>query len=258
MRTLEIARYVTPLREGGSLPAIVEADDGELYASKFAGAGQGPKALIAELLAGEIGRALGLPIPKLALLRLDPAIGRNEGDPEIRDLLRASAGLNLGMAYLPRSFAFSPQVYAIPGPQASEIVWFDAYISNVDRTLRNVNMLVSDGQLWLIDHGAALYFHHSWEGYLDRSASPFPYIRDHVLLPQADGLLGADARLKPRLPPEIIREIVGLIPEAWLGEEPGFASLEEHRGAYTEYLLRRLEFSELFVREAMDARAKRL
>ncbi len=256
--TLEVRRYVTPLREGGSLPAIVEADDGRMYVCKFAGAGQGPKALIAELLAGEIGRALGLPVPELALLRLDPAIGRNEGDPEIRDLLRASAGLNLGMAYLSRSFAFSPRVYPVSDPLASEIVWFDAYISNVDRTARNVNILVSEGQLWLIDHGAALYFHHSWEGYLDRSASPFPYIRDHVLLSQAADLWSADARLKPRLSSALLREIVGQVPEEWLGEEPSFASREEHRGAYLAYLQRRLEASEVFVREAVDARAKRL
>lgn len=254
IRTVHCTRYVTPLREGGSLPAIVEADDDGLYVLKFRGAGQGHRALIAELLAGEIGRALGLPVPEIVFARLDPVLGRSEPDPEIQELINASAGLNLALDYLPGSLDFDPAV--VPSQQlASEIVWFDAYITNVDRTPRNPNMLTWHKRLWLIDHGAALYFHHSWTDYLARSRGPFPQIKDHILLPRATLLREADATLMPHLSPDIITAIVGLIPDSWLGDEPGFAGPHEQRAAYITYLLTRLEAPRAFVEEAIRARA---
>src|SRR6476469_1051124 len=200
IRTVTATRYVTPLREGGSLPAIVEADDDGTYVLKFRGAGQGPKALIAELVAGEIGRALGLPVPEIVLVNLDPAMARNEPDEEIQSLLKASAGINLALDYLPGSLAFDPVVGPRPAPAlASAIVWFDALVSNVDRTARNTNMLIWHKALWLVDHGAALYFHRRWADYMARSRLPFAQIKSHVLLPFATALPEADATLPARL-----------------------------------------------------------
>jgi hypothetical protein len=248
-------RYVTPLREGGSLPAIIEADDGQLYVLKFCGAGQGPKALIAELVAGELARTLGLPVPEIVLAQLDPALGRSEPDPEIQDLIKASAGLNLALTYLPGAFAFDPRLNP-PGPElASAVVWFDAYVTNVDRTPRNNNILISQGQPWLIDHGAALYFHHDWNNYLARSRNRFPQIKEHVLLPFAGNLAGADVALSARLTPPVIDSIVALIPPSWLGDEANFANQVEHRAAYSAYLRQRLEAPRVFVEEAIRARA---
>lgn len=247
---------MTPLREGGSLPAIVEADDDGLYVLKFSGAGQGPKALIAELVAGEIGRALGLPVPELVFVELSTELGRTEPDPEIQDLIKASAGLNLALDYLPGSITFDPLIMKPDSLLASSIVWFDAYTTNVDRTLRNTNILVWHKRLWLIDHGAALYFHHSPNAdYLERSRKPFTQISEHVLLPFADSLPEADALLCARLTPEVIRSIVGLIPEQWLSHEPRFVEIEKQRAAYAEYLLKRLEEPRNFVEEAKNARA---
>jgi hypothetical protein len=246
-----------PLREGGSLPAVVEADDEQLYVLKFRGAGQGRKSLIAELVAGEIGRALGLPVPEIVLVEIDDAFGRNEPHEEIQDLLRASAGLNLALAYLPGALAFDPLV-APPAALAlsSAIVWFDAFTTNVDRTPRNTNMLLLDRELWLIDHGAALYVHHTWANYRERARSPFAQIKDHVLLRYADALPEADAVLRPQLTPELIEQIVGSIPESWLVDEPHFASVPEHRAAYFEYLNQRLAEPRVFVEEAQHARAQ--
>jgi len=257
MKTQIATRYLAPLREGGSLPAIVEADNGELYVMKFVGAGQGPKVLIAELIAGEIARALGLHVPELVLLELDPGLGRNERDPEIRDLLKASAGLNLGLGYLPSAFAYNPLLKPPPTPaEASAIVWFDAYVTNVDRTARNVNMLLWEKELWLIDHGATLYFHHDWNDYLARSQTPFPMIRQHVLLRFASQLRATDEALRPRLTSTILQEIVEEIPAVWLGEETLFADHAEHRAAYLAYLTRRLAAAPLFVEEAVRAHAE--
>lgn len=257
MRTLTATKYLNPLREGGSLPAIVEADDNELYVMKFVGAGQGPKALIAELVAGEIARMLGLAVPEIVLLQLDPLMGRSEPNAEIQDLLRASAGLNLGLRYLPNAFAYNSLLQPPPPPElASAIVWFDAYVTNVDRTARNVNLLVAQKKLWLIDHGAALYFHHDWQDYLARSHSPFPMIKDHSLLPFAANLAEADTALRRQLDPDRLRQIIQLIPDVWLDHEPDFASQREHRQAYIDYLLNRLEVSAIFVEEARRARAK--
>jgi HipA-like protein len=257
LRTVSAIRYVTPLREGGSLPAIVEADDGALYVLKFHGAGQGPKALIAELVVGAIGRALGLLVPEIVLVELDPQLGRAEPDQEIQELVQASAGLNLALAYLPGALGFDPsERTAIDPALASAIVWFDAYTTNVDRTARNPNMLLWRQGLWLIDHGAALYIHYTWTDYLARSRSRFPQIKDHVLLPLASALPETDAALRSRLSPALLDQIVGLIPDSWLRAPPGFATLAEHRAAYTSYLQSRLESAPSFVEEALHARAQ--
>ena len=256
MRTVLATRYVTPLREGGSLPAIVEADDSGLYVVKFRGAGHGAKALVAELITGELARAAGLRVPEIVKVQVDEGLGRNEPDPEIRDLLRASAGLNLGLDYLPGSITFDP--VAGPAPEESEasaIVWFDAFTSNVDRTARNPNLLWWHRELWLIDHGASLYFHHSWDDEVVRSESPFTAIRDHVLLPWASGLNAAATELLPRLTPETIRDVLAGIPDDWLGDEPRFATPVAHRAGYARYLARRLAAAPVFLEEAERARA---
>ena len=255
LRTVRATRYVTPLREGGSLPAIVEADDDGLYVLKFHGAGQGPKALIAELLAGELARALDLPVPEIVFVELGAELARTEPDPEIQDLIRASAGLNLALDYLPGSITFDPAADSVEPALASSVVWFDAFTTNVDRTARNTNMLTWHRKLWLIDHGAALYFHHNWDNYLERSRMPFTQVKQHVLLSSASALEEADARLAARVTPELIGELVSLVPEAWLGTEPRFGGAESHRAAYAEYLLSRLRAPRDFVREAVDARA---
>jgi hypothetical protein len=246
---------VTPLREGGSLPAIVEADDDGLYVLKFRGAGQGTKALIAELLAGELARALELPVPEIVFVELGAELARTEPDPEIQDLIRASAGLNLALDYLPGSIAFDPAAEKVEPNLASSIVWFDAYTTNVDRTARNTNMLMWHRRLWLIDHGAALYFHHAWDNYLERSRSPFKQVKDHVLLPYASELEEADARLAPLVTQGLIKELLSHVPDEWLTSEARFADPEAHRAAYAEYLLTRLEAPRDFVKEAADARA---
>ncbi len=257
VRMVTATRYVTPLREGGSLPAIVEADDDGLYVLKFRGAGQGQRALIAELVAGELGRALGLPVPEVVFVELDPVLGRSEPDFEIKALIEASPGLNLALDYLPGSLDYNPLLVPPPGPElAARIVWFDAYISNVDRTVRNTNMLLWHKRLYLIDHGASLYFHHSWAGYLARSRAPFPQIKDHVLLPVAGDIHAADQELAPRLTPGIIADIVALIPDAWLRDESQFVSPGEHRAAYQAYLESRLAAPRPFVEEAEHARAR--
>jgi hypothetical protein len=257
LRTINATRYVTPLREGSSVPAIVEAEDFGLYVLKFRGAAQGPKALIAELVAGEIGRALGLLVPELVFMELDPVLGRSEPHAEIQALIKASAGLNLAMDYLSGALAFDPLVKPEPDPAlASAIVWFDAYVTNVDRTPRNTNMLIWHQRLWLIDHGAALYFHHTWTDYLARSQSPFTPIKQHVLLPFASLLLEANAELSQRLNATLLEEIVHQIPAVWLDGVPGFASPDEQRAAYLTYLCKRLEAAHLFVEEAIHARAQ--
>jgi hypothetical protein len=238
LRTIRVTRYVTPLREGGSLPAIVEADDDGLYVLKFRGGGHGAQALVAELLSGEIARALGLPVPELVLAELDPDLARTEPDPEIHALIHDSGGLNLALDYLPGSVTFDPVVQKPPGDLASRIVWFDAYVTNVDRTVRNTNMLVWHRRIWLIDHGSTLYFHHSpgWETDTRRARGAFPAIKDHVLLRQA-----------------ILIDAVAKVPEQWLRDrsavEPAVA-----RAAYRTYLKERLLPPRPFVEEALRAR----
>jgi hypothetical protein len=258
IRTVTATRYVTPLREGGSLPAIVEADDDGLYVLKFRGAGQGPKALIAELVVGEIGRALGLPVPEIVFVELDAALSGTEPDPEIQDLLRASAGLNLALDYLPGSVMYDPVVEKVDAELASMVVWFDAYATNVDRTPRNANLLIWHKRLWLIDHGAALYFHHAWADYMSQSRAAFAHIKDHILLQYATLLREADARMSALLGPALINEVVALIPEAWLQTDSPFKNVEEHRQAYVDYLLGRLEQPRLFMEEAERVRTASL
>jgi len=256
MQTLSATRYILPLREGGSLPAVVEADNGELYVMKFVGAGQGAKALIAELVAGEIGRTLGLAVPEIVLIELDARFGRAEPNPEIQELLRASEGLNLGLRYLPNAFAYNSLLQpALSAMLASQIVWFDAYVTNVDRTARNVNLLLWEQRLWLIDHGAALYFHHDWGDYVERSRSPFSFIKQHVLLPFADQVLAVDAALRQQLTDDALAAIVAAIPAVWLGEEKAFATHDEHRAAYLTYLRTRRDQADYFVAEAAKAHA---
>ena len=241
-------RYVTPLREGGSMPAVVEADDEGLYVLKFRGAGQGPKALVAEVIAGGLAKALQLPMPDLALMELDADLARTEGDPEIQDLIKASAGLNLAMDYLPGAVNFDPVAEQPDADLASRIVWFDAFVMNVDRTARNANLLTWHGQPWLIDHGASLYFHHGWDGGLGRSGDPFPRIRDHVLLPFAAELPAADARHGRRLTPQVLARVTDDVPDAWLADV-------SRRTAYAAFLEQRLKQRQIFVEEARRARA---
>jgi hypothetical protein len=252
VRTVTATRYVTPLREGGSMPGLVEADDDGLYVLKFRAAGQGVKALVAEVVAGETGRALGLPVPELVLVELDPEIGRAEPDPEIQHLLRGSPGTNLGMDFLPGALSFGAGAAAEPGPDpalAADVVWFDALVTNVDRTPRNPNLLRWHGRLWLIDHGAALYAHHGASDPVEQAERPFAAIRDHVLLPAAGSILEADARLAGRLDAAGLEAIVAAIPDAWLGEEP-----DAGRRAQVEYLRRRLAPPRAFAEEAERVR----
>jgi hypothetical protein len=255
IRTVAASRYVTPLREGGSLPAIIEADDDGLYVLKFRGAGQGPKALIAELLAGEIGRLAGLPIPEIVFVMLPPDLARTEPDAEIQSLIGASGGLNLALDYLPGSVTFDPLVFQPDAELASAVVWFDAFVCNVDRTARNVNMLMWHRRLWLIDHGAALYFHHAWNQRDQPALTPFPLIKDHVLLKLASRLAQVDAQMRTRLAIDKIARIVELVPEAWLADDPGFESKSQQRDAYLNYFTARLAASDIFVEEALRARA---
>jgi hypothetical protein len=255
LRTVTATRYVTPLKEGGSLPAIVEADDQGMYVLKFRGAGQGPKMLIAELVAGELARAVKLPVPEIVFIELDPELARTEPDPEIQILIRASGGLNIALDYLPGAVTFDPVTTQPNAALASSIVWFDAYVTNVDRTARNSNMLMWHRQLQLIDHGAALYFHHAWDRYLERSRGRFPEIKDHVLLRFAAELTSADEKLSALLTESAIREVVQLIPDSWLEQDDSFATASEYRDAYIHYLLRRLDAPRDFVEEAIRARS---
>ena len=257
MRSVSATRYVTPLREGGSLPAIVEADDDGLYVLKFRGAGQGPKALIAELVAGEIARALQLPVPEIVFTELDPVLGRSEPDYEIQALIKASAGLNLSLDFLPGALAFDAiDALSLDPMLASCIVWFDAYVTNVDRTPRNTNMLWWHKRLMLIDHGASLYFHHTGNDYMKYSRSPFIPIKDHVLLRSASQLAEADTWLKDRLTPAMVTDIINAIPGSWLENDTLYPDEATHRAAYISYLLDRLQASPIFVEEALHARAQ--
>ena len=260
MRTVNAARYVTPLREGGSLPAIIEADDEGMYVLKFRGAGQGKKALIAELIAGEIARAARLLVPELVFVELDPEIAKTEPDPEIQDLIRASGGLNLGLDYLPGSVMFDPVVEKLDSDLASQIVWFDAYVTNVDRTPRNANMLMWHRRLWLIDHGASLYFHHTWTDMDQRCHDPFSLIKEHILLPFATQIEVADKTMTAAITQDEIKRIVDLVPDDWMQDDltkatAHFGSVDENRQAYVDYLTKRLEKPRRFVEEAIRARA---
>ncbi len=253
---IAVERYVTPLREGGSLPAVVAGEDLGLYVLKFRGAGQGVKALVAEVIVGGLARALGLPIPELVLLRLDADLARTEPDPEIQELIRVSAGLNLGMDYLPGAANFDAATGPVDGELASDIVWFDALVSNVDRSVRNPNLMVWHRRLWLIDHGAALYFHHGWDGAPVAADGRFARIADHVLLPWAGDIAGADARLAATLTDEAIARVLAQVPDEWLAADPGLSTPGQWRRAYADWLHRRLASRAGFVEEAIAAHAQ--
>lgn len=251
LRTVNVTRYVAPLREGGSLPAIAEADDGFLYVLKFSGAGQGVKALIAELVGGEVARALGLRLPEIVFANLDGSFGKTEPDEEIQDLLRQSTGLNLGLHYLSGAITYDPLATPVDARLASQIVWLDCLLANVDRTPRNTNMLVWHKELWLIDHGAALYFHHNWETWRTQAERPFAQVKDHVLLPQATELNSVNTEFGALLSRESIQAIVSLIPDGWLRED---GPPHQQRQVYAAFLETRLSMSALWVKQAQDAR----
>lgn len=254
IRTVNVTRYVMPLREGGSLPALADADDGFKYVVKFRGAGHGTKALISELIGGLIAKRLGFNIPELVFVHLDEAFGRTEGDEEIQDLLQGSQGLNIGLHFLSGALTFDPVTTTIDARTASQIVWMDALLTNVDRTVRNTNMLIWHKELWLIDHGATLYFHHSWENWQKYALSPFSQIKSHVLLPYAHNLTDADRELKPLLTNSFIREVVNAIPEDWLNWDTKDESKEDIRSTYHNYLVTRLKNSDIFIKEAQHAK----
>ncbi len=258
LRRVTVMRYITPLREGGSLPALADADDGFKYVLKFKGAGHGVKALIAELIGGEVARVIGLKVPELVFADLGADFGRTEGDEEIQDLLKWSTGMNLALHYLSGAINFDPAVMKVDAETASKIVWLDAFLTNIDRTFRNTNMLMWHRELWLIDHGASLYFHHSWANWRDKAQTPFPLIKDHVLLHRASRLSAVDLRLRQLLTPEVIGQIVDLLPDEWLEWEENELTPKEIRNVYKEFLTLRLARTDLFVKEAEDARQKRL
>jgi hypothetical protein len=255
LRTIRVTRYVTPLREGGSLPAIVEADDDGLYVLKFRGAGQGARALIAELVSGEIARAAGLPVPELVFAELEEELARTEPDPEIHALIRDSAGLNLALDYLPGSVTFDPAVHVLTPELASQSVWLDAYLTNVDRTARNTNMLLWHRRLWLIDHGATLYFHHTpgWETAPSRAREPFALLKNHVLLHEAPLLDEVDAQMSAALSEDVLTSILSRVPDSWLMERSS-STPAELRTAYVGYLVERLAAPRTFVEEGLRAR----
>jgi hypothetical protein len=254
LRTVTVTRYITPLREGGSLPALAEADDDFKYVLKFRGAGHGVKALIAELLGGEIARTLGLKVPELVFAQLDEAFGRSEGDEEIQDLLKGSKGLNIALHFLSGAITYDPVVTVIDEELASKIVWLDAFVTNIDRTFRNTNMLMWHKELWLIDHGATFYFHHSWDNWEKHAKSPFALIKNHVLLPQASKLQYVDEILKQKITDDKLQDIVNLIPEDWLRWEDTELTPLEIKEVYMRFLTQRKQYSQTFIKEAEDAR----
>jgi hypothetical protein len=257
LRTVRAMRYVMPFREGGSMPALIEADDLGLYVLKFRGAGQGPLALVAEVIAGEIGRALGLRVPEIVLVEVDAALGRNEPDAEIRGLLQASVGLNVALDFLPGSMMFDPAAGdKAEAKLASKAVWFDSFVTNVDRTARNPNLLNWHRELYFIDHGASLYFHHNWQSVEAAAESAFPAVKDHVLLPWASEMEWAAEDALRWLNKQVFADVMEFVPDAWLVPVEGIATAAEKRAAYVAYLMRRLAGQERFVEEAMRARAE--
>lgn len=256
LRTQELIRYILPLREGGSLPALVEADDGFRYVVKFRGAGHGAKALIAELIGGMVAHKLGFRVPELVFLNIDSRFGITEPDEEVQDLLRASEGLNLGLHFLDRAMTMDPSVNHVDPLTASKIVWLDAFLTNVDRTRLNTNMLIWHGELWLIDHGASLYFHHSWRDPAAAAVDPFPFIKNHALLPYASKLEEADKLMRQAITPRTLNQIVDLVPDSWLQEEGRYMTPGEVREVYKRFLTERLKNSSIFVKQAIDERRR--
>lgn len=254
IRTVNVTRYVTPLREGGSLPAIVEADDGFPYVLKFRGAGQGKKALIAELIGGELARTIGLRVPEIVFMHLDDSFSKTEPDEEIQDLLKFSVGLNLGLHYLARSITFDPVISTVDALTASKVVLLDSLITNIDRTVRNTNMLSWNKELWLIDHGASLYFHHTWNKWEDHARRTFPAVKNHVLLPIASQLEAAAQHIQSVVTPGVLEGIVSVIPDEWL-EEEGFEDTPmQRREVYVAFLSAKLAIIDVLSKEAIDAR----
>lgn len=256
LRREDVTRYIMPLREGGSLPALAEAADGFRYVLKFRGGGHGSKALVSELIGGEIARRAGLRVPELVFLDLDEDFGRTEGDEEIQDLLQASRGLNLGLHFLNGAFAWDVAVNRTDSFEASKIVWLDAFLTNVDRTARNTNMLLWNGELWLIDHGSSLYFHHNWHGWEQAALSPFSYIKDHALLPLASMLPEADEFMRSRIDDAFIEALVDAVPEEWLVQASAEIPPAEQRAVYSSFLKQRLANSKIFVDYADTTRKK--
>lgn len=256
LRSVQVTRYVTPLREGGSLPGIAEADDGFMYVLKFRGAGQGSRALIAELIGGTLARMAGLQVPEIVFAHLSDEIGRGEGDEEIRDLLKASVGLNLGLHYLSGAITFDPAANNADPSLAARIVWLDAFLMNVDRTAKNTNMLTWRRQLWLIDHGASLYFHHTWHDWQAQAEKPFVQIKDHVLLPFALPIDDADEHMRRMITPAVIEAVVNLVPDAWLQQEGSDETPDAVRLVYKQFLNNRLANAGIFVNEAKHARER--
>ena len=256
LRTVSVTRYILPLREGGSLPALAEADDDFKYVLKFRGAGHGVKALISELIGGKVSQILGFRIPELVFANLSDDFGRSEADEEIQDLLKNSCGLNLALHYLSGAITYDPAAVKIDPKLSSEIVWLDAFLTNIDRTFRNTNMLMWHQELWLIDNGASLYFHHNWDNWEKNAVSPFVMIKDHVLLPQASELDEVNERFKAILTDDVLREIVELIPEDWLHWNDTDLTPTEIKDVYFQFLILRRDNSDNFLNEAKNARAK--
>lgn len=256
LRREKLTRYVMPLREGGSLPALAEAADGFRYVVKFRGSGHGEKSVIAELIGGEVMRAAGMKVPELVFLDIDEDFGRTEGDEEIQDLLKGSQGLNIGLHFLSGALTFDPLANRVDEEMASRIVWLDAFLTNVDRTVRNTNMLIWNRELWLIDHGSTLYFHHGWSDPQKAALTPFQFIKDHVLLPYASKLEAVEKEMKEKLTPELLREIAFSIPDEWLPADEREMTPEEIRQTYADFLISRIQNSEIFTRHAIEAREK--
>lgn len=254
LRTVNVTRYILPLREGGSLPALADADDGYKYVVKFRGSGHGTKVLVSELLGGLIAKRLGLKLPELVFINLDEAFGRTEGDEEIQDLLKASQGLNMGLHFLSPTLTFDPIAMEIDSLTASQIVWLDAFITNIDRTIKNTNMLIFHRELWLIDHGASFYFHHTWDNWEKAAYSTFPYVKDHVLIKQASMMDKVDTEFKALLDDNTIDEIVNTIPADWLSWNTEYESVEDIRNVYKQFIKIRRDNSHLFINEAQNVR----
>lgn len=254
IREVDIIRYIQPFREGGSLPGLVDADDGFSYVIKFRGAGQGKKALIAEFIGGELARFLGLRVPEMVFANLDEGFGRTEPDEEIQDLFKFSVGKNLGVSYLDGAITFDANVNKISASEASKIVWLDALLMNVDRTVRNTNMLIWHGELWLIDHGAALYFHHSWSNWEDSISKPFVQIKDHVLLNRAESVVDVDKKYRELFNTENIGNILEALPDEWLENTNEGISAQQAREVYSTFLTKRAEQADVFIKQIEDAR----
>ena len=254
IRTVNVVRYLQPLREGGSLPAIVKADDDFLYVLKFRGAGQGKKALVAEFISGELARAMGLEVPELVFMNLDESFGKTEPDEEVRDLLKFSVGLNLGLHFLSGAITFDPLTSKVDALTASKVVLLDCLTSNIDRTAKNANLLSWNNELWVIDNGASLFFHHNWNTWKDHLERTFPFVKDHVMLRQATALSQAAQEIREAIGPEVLREIVSKVPEDWLINDSDSMGPHEMREAYIQFITTKISMMDLLVKEAEDAR----